>query len=78
MGGVVSVGAFLLLMRMLRYSSAEKVSTLFFLLPLLTMILESFFFHHPLNFLTILGDVVVCISLFIYQFKPFKIQQAND
>lgn len=72
MGAIVSVGAFLLLMLMLKYSSAEKVSTLFFLLPLLTMLLESLFFDTKLNGLTIGGDILVCVSLYMYQFKPFS------
>lgn len=72
MGAVVSVGAFLLLMRMLRRSSADKVSTLFFLLPLLTMILESVSFKNHLNIMTITGVLIVCVSLYIYQFRPFK------
>lgn len=67
MGAVVSVGAYLLLMLMLKYSSADKVSTLFFLLPLLTMILESLVFDTTLSAVTIFGVVLVCVSLFIYQ-----------
>lgn len=67
MGAVVSVGAYLLLMLMLKYSSADKVSTLFFLLPLLTMILESLVFDTTLSALTIFGVILVCVSLFIYQ-----------
>ena len=69
MGAVVSVGAYLLLMLMLKYSSADKVSTLFFLLPLLTMILESIVFDTALSTLTIFGVLLVCVSLFIYQFQ---------
>ena len=72
MGAIVSVGAFLLLTLMLRFRSAEKVSTLFFLLPLITMLFESVFFHTKLNGLTIAGDILVCVSLFLYQFKPFS------
>lgn len=67
MGAVVSVGAYLLLMLMLKYSSADKVSTLFFLLPLLTMILESLVFDTILSAATIVGVLLVCASLFIYQ-----------
>lgn len=67
MGAVVSVGAYLLLMLMLKYSSADKVSTLFFLLPLLTMILESLVFDTTLSAVTIVGVLLVCASLFIYQ-----------
>ena len=67
MGAVVSVGAYLLLMFMLKYSAADKVSTLFFLLPLLTMILESLVFDSTLSALTIFGAILVCVSLFIYQ-----------
>ena len=72
MGAIVSVGAFLLLTFMLRFRSAEKVSTLFFLLPLITMLLESVFFNTKLNGFTIAGDILVCVSLFLYQFKPFS------
>lgn len=67
MGAVVSVGAYLLLMLMLKYSTADKVSTLFFLLPLLTMILESLVFDTTLSAVTIVGVLLVCSSLFIYQ-----------
>lgn len=67
MGAVVSVGAYLLLMFMLKYSAADKVSTLFFLLPLFTMILESLVFDSTLSALTIFGAILVCVSLFIYQ-----------
>ena len=67
MGAVVSVGAYLLLMLMLKYSAADKVSTLFFLLPLLTMILESLVFDSTLSALTIFGAILVCVSLLIYQ-----------
>ena len=67
MGAVVSVGAYLLLMLMLKYSAADRVSTLFFLLPLLTMILESLVFDSTLSTLTIFGAILVCVSLFIYQ-----------
>ncbi|OAV01456.1 MULTISPECIES: DMT family transporter [Moraxella] len=77
MGAVVSVGAFLLLMRMLRHSNAEKASTLFFLLPLLTMVLESIFFHKHLNLLTIFGSIMVCVVLFIYQFKTFILNKTS-
>ena len=72
MGAVVSVGAYLLLMLMLKYNSADKVSTLFFLLPLLTMILESIVFDTTLSALTIFGVLLVCVSLFIYQFQNYK------
>lgn len=76
MGAVVSVGAYLLLMLMLKYSSADKVSTLFFLLPLLTMILESLIFDTTLSVLTIFGVILVCASLFIYQTqKPTEISK---
>ena len=75
MGLVVSVGAFLLLMRMLKYNSAEKISTLFFLLPLVTMLLESFFFNKKLNSLTIVGDILVCSSLFLYQYRSLRLDR---
>ena len=67
MRAVFSVGAYLLLMLMLKYSSADKVSTLFFLLPLLTMILESLVVDTTLRELTIFGVLLICASLFIYQ-----------
>ena len=67
MGVVVCVGAYLLLMLILKYSSADKVSTLFFLLSLLTIILEILVVDTTLGALTILGVLLVCASLFIYQ-----------
>ena len=67
MRAVFSVGAYLLLMLMLKYSSADKVSTLFFLLPLLTMILESLVVDTTLSELTIFGVLLICASLVIYQ-----------
>ena len=67
MGAVICVGDYLLLMLMLKYNSADKVSTLFFLLSLLTMILESLVVDTTLSALTIFGVLLVCASLFIYQ-----------
>ena len=67
MRAVFSVGAYLLLMLMLKYSSADKVSTLFFLLPLLTMILESLVVDTTLSALIIFGVSLVCASLLVYQ-----------
>ena len=67
MGAVVFVGLYLLLILMLKYSAADKVSTLFFLLLLLTVILESLVVDSTLSALTIFGVLLVCVSLFIYQ-----------
>ena len=67
MGAVICVGDYLLLMLMLKYNSADKVSTLFFLLSLLTMILESLVVDTTLSALTIFGVRLFCASLFIYQ-----------
>ena len=67
MGAVVFVGLYLLLILMLKYSAADKVSTLFFLLLLLTVILESLVVDSTLSALTIFGTILVCVDLFIYQ-----------
>ncbi len=67
MGGVVSVGALLLLIAMLNYNSVNKVSSLFFMLPILTIFLDSLIFKTDLSALSIIGAVVVCGSLFVYQ-----------
>ncbi|WP_230661610.1 DMT family transporter [Psychrobacter sp. I-STPA10] len=79
MGAIVSVGAYLLLMVMLKISSANKVSTLFFLLPLLTMILESLVFDTSISSLSMLGVFIVCMGLLLYQIvqrkQPFERQQ---
>lgn len=67
MGGVVSVGAILLLMLMLKSNSVSKVSSLFFMLPILTIFFDSWVFLTSISWLSILGALIVCMSLWMFQ-----------
>lgn len=71
MGGVVSVIAFLLLNYMLSKNTAENVSMLFLLLPISTFILDAIIFKTPFSFNSIIGVLIVMISVFIFQ-KKFR------
>lgn len=71
MGGVVSVIAFLLLNYMLSKNTAENVSMLFLLLPISTFILDAIIFKTPFPFTSIIGVLIVMISVFIFQ-KKFR------
>lgn len=63
---VVSVGAVLLLVYMLKGDKASKVSTLFFLVPVITYLLDYLVYDAPLSLLTIIGGTMVVSSLLIY------------
>ncbi|CAM0557668.1 hypothetical protein EHLJMEHL_02761 [Vreelandella titanicae] len=63
---VVSVGAVLLLVYMLKGDKASKVSALFFLVPVITYLLDYLVYDAPLSLLTILGGAMVVSSLLIY------------
>lgn len=67
MGVVVSIGALMLLMFMLKNNSAQKVSMLFFLLPLMTILLDVLIFDAHLNLISIVGALIVCTCVFFYQ-----------
>ncbi|EPF6143963.1 DMT family transporter [Acinetobacter baumannii] len=71
MGSVVSVIAFLLLNYMLSKNTAENVSMLFLLLPISTFILDAIIFKTPFSFTSIIGALIVMISVFIFQ-KKFR------
>lgn len=62
---VVSVGAILLLVYMLKEDKASKVSTLFFLVPVITYLLDYLVYDAPLSTMTITGGVMVVLSLLI-------------
>lgn len=63
---VVSVGAILLLVYMLKEDKASKVSTLFFLVPVITYLLDYLVYDAPLSIMTITGGAMVVLSLLIY------------
>lgn len=63
---VVSVGAVLLLVYMLKGDKASKVSTLFFLVPVITYLLDYLVYDTPLSLITISGGAMVVCSLLIY------------
>lgn len=62
---VVSVGAILLLVYMLKEDKASKVSTLFFLVPVITYLLDYLVYDAPLSMMTIIGGAMVVLSLLI-------------
>lgn len=71
MGGVVSVIAFLLLNYMLSKNTAENVSMLFLLLPISTFILDAIIFKTPFPLTSMIGVLIVMVSVFIFQ-KKFR------
>jgi drug/metabolite transporter (DMT)-like permease len=64
---VVSIGATLLLFYMLAHDLASRVSTLFFLVPILAMSADHWVFGNPVSRWTILGSLVVLASMVLYR-----------
>jgi len=64
---VVSIGATLLLFYMLAHDLASRVSTLFFLVPILAMSADHWVFGNPVSRWTILGSLVVLASMLLYR-----------
>ncbi|KJY85022.1 membrane protein [Vibrio galatheae] len=64
---VVSVGALLLLMYMVKYESSDKVSVLFYAIPILTYLFDHLLFGTTLTPVTMLGMVVVALCIVLYR-----------
>ncbi|USD40615.1 DMT family transporter [Vibrio sp. SCSIO 43135] len=64
---VVSVGALLLLMYMVKQDSADKVSVLFYAIPVLTYLFDYLLFDEPLTLTTLLGMVIVASAVILYR-----------
>lgn len=63
---VVSTGALLLLFYMISKGSVNKVSSLFYFVPIVTMLFDYLIFQTPMPFLTIVGSCIILISVMIY------------
>jgi drug/metabolite transporter (DMT)-like permease len=64
---VVSVGATLLLFLMLRYGVAGRVGVLFYMVPVLAVLLDYLVFGTEVSWLTALGALVVAASVVAYR-----------
>lgn len=66
MAGVVSTGALLLLFYLISKGSVNKVSSLFYFVPVITMLFDYLIFQTPMPLLTILGSGIIIISVITY------------
>lgn len=64
---VVSVGALLLLMYMVNKESSDKVSVLFYAVPVLTYLFDHLLFGTTLSSTTLFGMALVAFSILIYR-----------
>jgi len=64
---IVSVGAILLLVFMLKSDKASKVATLFFLVPVITYFLDYLVYGTTITLLTFIGGLMVVVSLLLYR-----------
>ncbi|WP_105901085.1 DMT family transporter [Vibrio gangliei] len=64
---IVSVGAVMLLLFMLKRGSASQVSMLFYCIPLLAILFDYLIFGEQLSMMTMVGIVVVAMAVFRFQ-----------
>lgn len=64
---IISTGALILLVYLLKNSDASKISNLFYCVPVLTMIMEYLLFGHTLSIVSMIGVIIVLGSVIIYQ-----------
>lgn len=74
---VVSVGALLLLMYMVKRDSSDKVSVLFYAIPMLTYLFDHLLFGTVLTPLTMLGMAIVAICIVLYRRQP-RLNRGRD
>ncbi len=67
---VLSVGANLLLMYLLKHKAASATATLFYLTPVATAIISYFLFGETLNLVQLVGMAVVVVSIAVCRPKP--------
>ncbi|WP_242009711.1 DMT family transporter [Vibrio furnissii] len=67
MSVVVSTGALLLLMLMLKHQSASQVSVLFYCIPVLTILFDYALFGTTLSVMSWVGVITVAASVWGYQ-----------
>ncbi|MCE0494753.1 EamA family transporter [Vibrio salinus] len=63
---IVSTGALLLLFYMISKGSVNKVSSLFYFIPAVTMLFDYIIFQTPMPLLTIFGSFIIIISVMTY------------
>lgn len=67
MSVVVSVGAIMILLYMLKRGSASQVSVLFYCVPILAILFDYLIFGALLSWVTVAGIVIVVISVYWFQ-----------
>lgn len=75
---VVSVGALLLLMYMVKRESSDKVSVLFYAIPMVTYLFDHLLFGTTLSFTTLVGMVMVAICVLLYRRQPTTNSEAEN
>lgn len=77
MSVIVSTGALLLLMLMLKQRSASQVSVLFYAIPALAMLFDFIWFDTRLSLLSLSGLALVAVSVWRYTRYQARLQQAS-
>lgn len=77
MSVIVSTGAVLLLMLMLKQRSASQVSVLFYAIPALAMLFDFIWFDTRLSLLSLSGVALVAVSVWRYTRHQTRLQQAS-
>ena len=73
---VVSVGAVMLLLYMLKRGSASQVSVLFYCIPLLAILFDYLIFGEKLSEITVAGIIIVVVAVYRFQkIKPVKVAE---
>lgn len=75
---VVSVGALMLLMYMVKRDSSDKVSVLFYAVPILTYLFDYLLFGTTLSTTTLLGIVIVAASIILYRRSSSLIRDSGN
>lgn len=63
---IVSISAMLLLFHLLRNNSADKVSVLFFLVPIVTIFFDYLVFDTKISWITGISTLIVIISIYFF------------
>ena len=75
---VGSVGAVLLLMYMVKRDSSDKVSVLFYAVPMLTYLFDHLLFGTTLTAVTLVGMVIVACSIVLYRRQSSVIREYDN
>ncbi len=74
---VLSIGAILLLMMMIKAGEATKVASYFYLVPVVTVIIAYFLFGEVLNLLQIFGMILTSLGVMLATIFSNGIRKAN-